>query len=51
MQISRKDGEGKEIVMTFDREIKMELDEEDMEWVEEVQIWGKELGLKKKRLH
>ena len=31
--------------------IRLELDEEDMEWVEEVQSWGKELGLKKKRLH
>ena len=28
------DGDGKEIVMTFDREIKMELDKEDMEWIE-----------------
>jgi len=28
--------DGKTYVMTFDREIKMELDEEDMKWVEEV---------------
>lgn len=28
--------DGKMIVMTLDRELKMELDEEDMEWVEEV---------------
>jgi len=28
--------DGKTYVMTFDREIKMELDEEDMKWIEEV---------------
>ena len=28
--------DGKTYVMTFDRELKMELDEEDMKWVEEV---------------
>ena len=28
--------DGKLIVMTVDKELKMELDEEDMKWVEEV---------------
>ena len=28
--------DGKTYVMTVDKELKMELDEEDMEWVEEV---------------
>ena len=31
--------EGKTYVMTVDRELKMELDEEDMKWIEVVQSW------------
>ena len=32
----RENIDGKTYVMTADKEIKMELDEEDMKWVEEV---------------